>query len=149
MATSSQAPRDILAANRFMTLATADEDGTPWASPVWFATEDGRELVWVSKPEARHSRNVEARPEVGIVIFDSQQAPGTGAALYVEARAERVPEDEIDRALAVFNRVSEAQALPAWPREKVVEPARHRLYRAAAVEHSVLDAGDQRQRVDL
>jgi nitroimidazol reductase NimA-like FMN-containing flavoprotein (pyridoxamine 5'-phosphate oxidase superfamily) len=38
-------PREILAANRFMTLATADAGGTPWASPVWFATEDGRELV--------------------------------------------------------------------------------------------------------
>ena len=141
--------KEILATNRFMTLATADADGRPWASPVWFATDDGRELVWVSKPGARHSQNLAARPEVGIVIFDSTQDPGTGEALYVEARAERVPEPEIDRALAVFNRVSDEQGLPAWPREKVVEPARHRLYRAVAVEHSTLDSGDERQRVDL
>jgi len=142
-------PREILAANRFMTLATADAGGTPWASPVWFATEDGRELVWVSKPEARHSQNIAARPEVGIVIFDSQQVPGTVEALYVEARGEQVPEDETDRALDVFNRASVAQGLPAWPREDVVEPARHRLYRAVAVEHSVLDGGDHRARVEL
>ena len=88
-------------------------------------------------------------PEVGIVIFDSQQAPGTGEALYVDARAEQVPDDEINRALEVFNRASVAQGLPAWPRENVVEPARHRLYRAIAVEHSVLDAGDHRARVEL
>jgi hypothetical protein len=28
--------RSVVDANRFMTLATADEHGTPWASPVWF-----------------------------------------------------------------------------------------------------------------
>jgi nitroimidazol reductase NimA-like FMN-containing flavoprotein (pyridoxamine 5'-phosphate oxidase superfamily) len=142
-------PREILAASPFMTLATADAGGKPWASPVWFATDDGRELVWASKPEARHSLNIEARPEVGIVIFDSQQAPGTGEALYVEARAEQVPEDELDRVLDVYNRASVAQGLPAWQRGNVVEPARHRLYRAVAVEHSVLNAGDSRERVDL
>ena len=52
----------IVDANRYMTLATADETERPWASPVWFATADYRELFWVSKPEARHSRNLAVRP---------------------------------------------------------------------------------------
>jgi hypothetical protein len=29
--------KEIIDANRYMTLATADAQGTPWASPVWFA----------------------------------------------------------------------------------------------------------------
>jgi predicted pyridoxine 5'-phosphate oxidase superfamily flavin-nucleotide-binding protein len=29
--------RSIVDSNRYMTLATADESGRPWASPVWFA----------------------------------------------------------------------------------------------------------------
>ena len=38
------AARAIVEANRFMTLATADADGVPWASPVWFAPDGEREL---------------------------------------------------------------------------------------------------------
>ena len=53
--------RELLHANRYMTLATADGDGRPWASPVWFATADGRELFWASRPDTRHSRNVAER----------------------------------------------------------------------------------------
>jgi nitroimidazol reductase NimA-like FMN-containing flavoprotein (pyridoxamine 5'-phosphate oxidase superfamily) len=70
--------RAILDANRYMTLATADEPGSPWASPVWYATEDYGEFFWVSSPDARHSHNISVRPEVAMAIFDSRQAPVTG-----------------------------------------------------------------------
>ena len=32
-------PHEIIDAARYMVLATADEDGLPWASPVWFAPD--------------------------------------------------------------------------------------------------------------
>ena len=32
-----------------MTLATADADGVPWASPVWYAPDGYSELLWVSQ----------------------------------------------------------------------------------------------------
>jgi nitroimidazol reductase NimA-like FMN-containing flavoprotein (pyridoxamine 5'-phosphate oxidase superfamily) len=139
----------IVDANRYMTLATADEDGTPWASPVWFASADYREFLWVSSPEARHSRNLAVRPELAIVIFDSRQAPGTGRAVYIWATAEQVPEPDLDRGLAVYSGVSEAQALPPWNRSDVSPPAKHRLYRATAVQHFVLSSTDERLPADL
>ncbi len=46
-----------------MTLGTADEGGTPWVSPVWYAPDGYTEFLWVSDPEARHSRNLAARAE--------------------------------------------------------------------------------------
>ena len=45
----------------YMTLATADDAGRPWASPVWYAHAGSREFFWVSAPEARHSRNPQAQ----------------------------------------------------------------------------------------
>jgi hypothetical protein len=48
---SEAALKAIVDANQYMTLATADEDGLPWASPVWFASIEYRELFWVSSPE--------------------------------------------------------------------------------------------------
>ena len=39
--------------------------------------------------------------------------------------------------------------MPTWTRENVVPPARHRLYRAIASEHFVLDALETRLPVSL
>ncbi len=71
----------ITDANSYMVIGTADESGVPWVSPVWFAPEDYKEFFWVSSPEARHSRNIAARPQVAIVIFDSQVPAGSGQAV--------------------------------------------------------------------
>ncbi len=138
--------RSIVDSNRYMTLATADEHGMPWASPVWYAPEEYRELFWVSKPEARHSRNLATRPQLAIVIFDSHQAGGWNA-LYMSAVAEELA--DVDRGIRIFSRRSEAQGLPAWTREDVLPPARHRLYRATLSESFVLDPQDQRLPVSL
>jgi nitroimidazol reductase NimA-like FMN-containing flavoprotein (pyridoxamine 5'-phosphate oxidase superfamily) len=81
--------RGIIDANRYMTLATADRDGRPWASPVWFAHQGYTEFLWISRPEARHSRNLAVRPELAIVIFDSTVPAGQGQAVYVEAQGHR------------------------------------------------------------
>ena len=73
----SDLARKVIDANSYMALGTADEDGHPWVSPVWFASEDYRQFHWVSSPQARHSRNLAARPEVAIAIYDSSTAPGS------------------------------------------------------------------------
>jgi nitroimidazol reductase NimA-like FMN-containing flavoprotein (pyridoxamine 5'-phosphate oxidase superfamily) len=138
--------RSIVDTNRFMTLATADESGLPWASPVWYAPADYRELYWVSSPEARHSRNLAQRPQLAIVIFDSHE-PGGWKALYMSAVAEQLT--DVDGGIEVFSRRSAEQGLPLWRRDDVLSPARHRLYRATVSEHFVLDSHDQRLPVTL
>jgi nitroimidazol reductase NimA-like FMN-containing flavoprotein (pyridoxamine 5'-phosphate oxidase superfamily) len=135
---------DFIDFNAYMTLATADENGFPWASPVWYAAEGYAHFYWVSSPEARHSRNVAARPEVSIVIFDSQAPVGTGQGVYVSAIAEELSGTELDRGIGAFSRRSQAHGAGGWTREDVTPPARHRLYRATPSEHSVLGDKDRR-----
>jgi nitroimidazol reductase NimA-like FMN-containing flavoprotein (pyridoxamine 5'-phosphate oxidase superfamily) len=131
---------EIIKRNRYMVLATADANGVPWASPVWFATEDERVFHWISDPNARHSRNIAVRPEIAIVIFDSTVTPGEAQAVYMEARAEQCGTEGFD----VFARESEAQGLWLTRPEDVVAPAKHRLYRAVAGERTMLGPGDER-----
>jgi nitroimidazol reductase NimA-like FMN-containing flavoprotein (pyridoxamine 5'-phosphate oxidase superfamily) len=134
--------REILAANDYMTLATADEHGTPWASPVYFAAnDDATELYWVSYPDARHSRNLAQRNQTGIVVFDSTVAPGTGQAVYMEATAEQVPDGEIDHALTLYPGDPE---VTQFTRADVTGAGRLRLYRARVSAHYVLDDRDHR-----
>jgi len=140
--------RQILAANSYLTLATADADGRPWSTPVWFAADDLHAFCWVSRPGARHSVNVVVRPTVAITIFDSTVPSSEATALYVEAEATEVEANHRRAVLAVYNERSTARGLPEWTEEKVTPPAQFRLYRAIASQVYVLDDHDQRVPVD-
>jgi hypothetical protein len=123
-----------------MVLGTADEDGVPWVTPVWFAQSDHRRFIWVSSPQRRHSRNVRARPEVSIVTFDSRVALGSARAVYMSAHAEELSGAGLERDVAFFDTASQAQGLTRrWALEDVLGPAPYRLYRATVSQHWVLD----------
>jgi nitroimidazol reductase NimA-like FMN-containing flavoprotein (pyridoxamine 5'-phosphate oxidase superfamily) len=149
MPDSAATARALIDSCQYLTLATAGEDGRPWASPVWYAHEDYTRFVWVSKPEARHSRNLAARPQAGIVIFESTVAMGEGQAIYAEATVEELASDDDERWIGVFSARSEALGGPAWTTGDVRPPAPHRLYLATASAHYVLGARDERVAVSL
>lgn len=132
--------RAVLDGNSYVVLATADAGGVPWASPVWFTHEGYRELYWVSAPDARHSRNLAARPGLAMVVFDSTVRPGGGQAVYLEGTAAQVTDPaEVERGMAVFSRGSVRAGIGAWGTDRVSGHARLRLYRAVVTEHSILD----------
>jgi nitroimidazol reductase NimA-like FMN-containing flavoprotein (pyridoxamine 5'-phosphate oxidase superfamily) len=136
--------RAIVDANLYMVLGTADEEGRPWVSPVYYAPAAYREFFWVSRPDARHSLNVAARPEISIVIFDSSVPIGTGTGVYMSAVVDEPAGAERQAGIDVFSRRSLAHGGNEWGLEHVEAPAPLRLYRATAREHYVLGAGDRR-----
>jgi uncharacterized protein YhbP (UPF0306 family) len=133
--------RAIINSNRYMVLGTADQAGHPWVSPVWFASEDYAHFHWVSSPDARHSRNVAARPEVAIAIFDSTVPVGGAQAVYMSGRTEELTGTELERGIEVFGRLSEADVGRTWGLDDVRPPSIFRLYRATVSEHYVLIPG--------
>jgi Pyridoxamine 5'-phosphate oxidase len=136
----SDMAKGIIESNRYMVLGTADDAGLPWATPVWFAQAEYRRFVWVSSPDRRHSRNVNARPEVSIVIFDSQVAVGSARAVYMSARAEELSGADLEREVEFFDAAGQAQGLTRrWTLEDMLAPAPYRLYRATVSQHWVLD----------
>jgi nitroimidazol reductase NimA-like FMN-containing flavoprotein (pyridoxamine 5'-phosphate oxidase superfamily) len=128
--------RRVIDATKYMALGTADETGHPWVSPVWFATDDRRHFHWVSGHETRHSRNLEARHEVAIAIYDPSGAvPG---AVYISGTAKELTGAELEEGIEIFGRLSRTNAGRDWTLAHVQPPAPHRLYRATAVEYSVV-----------
>lgn len=142
--------RQVVDAGRYLVLATADAAGNPWPTPVWFARE-GREFVWASWPQARHSRSIAERPAVGFVVFETPvPAHGRTRAVYAEASAEEVPEADRERCLGVVDRQARAEGLGRWTTERVVPPAHLRLYHAVVSRFFVLDPDrDLRREVDV
>jgi nitroimidazol reductase NimA-like FMN-containing flavoprotein (pyridoxamine 5'-phosphate oxidase superfamily) len=143
--------REIIDASRYLVLGTAGQAGNPWTSPVWYAPGAAGEFLWVSRPDARHSRNIAERPEVSLVIFDSALPPGATRAVYVSGTASELAGADLESGIRAYSRRSAGQGLPAWAADDVTPPAEHRLYRAVASEISVLRPGgvDVRIPVDL
>lgn len=141
--------RAIIDKANYMTLATADVDGRPWASPVWYAPVGCSELLWLSRPSATHSRNLAVRGDLAIVIFDSEAPIGTGQGVYIEAVAEQVPDTDLERSVAVYSQRSQARGGPALTLSEVRDAAPHRLYRALASAHSINGQRDERVTVNV
>jgi hypothetical protein len=137
-------PAKLLASIRYMTLATVDPDGRPWASPVWYAAPAPSELLWVSRPEARHSRNIVERPDVAIVIFDSTVPNEDAQALYIEATAART-----DEGVERFSAASVAVGSPPWTEDELSGDAKHRLFRADVRRAWMLGEEEVRVEVEL
>lgn len=145
--------RQIIDDGKYMTLATADETGQPWASPVWFApSESYDEFYWVSRPDALHSLNIAVRPEISFAIFDSTLPPGETGAVYVAASAAMLEGDDMLTGIEIFSARSVAQGIGPWTAEHVGPDRAVRLYRAAVAQHWILDRdnpapGDHRRAV--
>jgi hypothetical protein len=129
--------REIIDTNAYMTLATADEHGQPWASPVFYWVDGYTDFYWMSATDVVHSRNVAVRPRVSIVIFDSRAAEGTAVPVYMSALAEQVADADVERAVAFFPGPGPRGGCPVSAAE-LRAPAPYRLYRASVTETSML-----------
>ena len=138
----SDLARSVIDGNSYMVLGTADQSGHPWVSPVWFATVDRRHFHWVSGHETRHSRNLEARHEIAIVIYGPSSAPvGTVGAVYISGTAKELTGAELQEGIEIFGRLSRTNEGRDWQLADVQPPSEHRLYRATAVEYYILVRG--------
>jgi nitroimidazol reductase NimA-like FMN-containing flavoprotein (pyridoxamine 5'-phosphate oxidase superfamily) len=128
--------RDVVDTNRYLTLGTVGADGPPRLTPVFYTHHEYRELYWVSSPDARHSLNLAGQPAVTIVIFDSTVDPVRTRAVYLDAAARQVPDDELPTACdRAFRRVGPGAR--AFGPEDLSGSAPLRLYRADVTSHAV------------
>ena len=134
-----QRAAELVAANKYLTLATADTDGRPWASPVYFTPDGHTRFYWASSPDARHSRNIAVNPAVSLVIFDSTAGFGAAEAVYLTARADLVPDAELAECAPLF--ASRYQELREYTADELRAPADLRLYRATVTEAWTLVRG--------
>lgn len=122
--------RAILDRISYITLATVDEHGRPWNSPVYYAYDHAHRAYWGSHISSQHSRNIRQNAQGFIVVYDSTVPPGTGigGGVYIEAHCVELshPDD-----VAAAHRIMQARCpTPIWTLEEVQGDAPVRLYRA-------------------
>ena len=89
-----------------MSIATTNEDGSPWCSAVYFGYEEDLTLYWVSWVDANRSQNIMRDGRAMAMIFDSTLEQVHAHGLYIEGRAEMltVEEDKQKAADAIYLR---------------------------------------------
>lgn len=141
---------EVLAANKYMVLSTADASGAPWASPVYFAYDGLERFWWVSRPTSEHSRNIAERADVAVVVYDSTVAIGKGIAVYARGTAELVAEADIENEIAYFSARSVEHGIGEWTAADVRDPKELRLYRATVTGRWIKPAdGGPDRRIEL
>lgn len=88
--------KKILEANLVGTVATLNEDGSPWATPVHIFA-DNTALYWFSKAEQQHSQNIARDGRVSVALW--ARVDGTFGA-YISGTAERLSAEKTAEILA-------------------------------------------------
>lgn len=128
--TPSERAKYIIENVKLMTIATADAKGKPWASTVGFAYDSSYNLYWVSHKDHLHSRNIKARPQIGIVIF-GPVSPNEQDGVYFDAEAfELENEEDITAGMTVMSKLQNPKKFSIRSIEDVRGDASWRIYKA-------------------
>ncbi len=94
----------ILDSTIFCTLSTVCNDGSPWASPVFFVFDNNSNIYWWTDAESVHSQNLDRDNRVFITMFNPNASEKEAAGVYMEAKARILEEgEELKSALALYN----------------------------------------------
>jgi uncharacterized protein YhbP (UPF0306 family) len=83
--------RRLLDASHLCAIATVTDRGQAYVNTAYFAWSRELRIVWLSDPDATHSRNLAKNPSVAIAVYDSTQSwdkPDRGIQLFGAARPE-------------------------------------------------------------
>lgn len=114
--------RRLLDASSLCAIATVSPRNRPHINTAYFAWSRELDLVWLSEPHARHSRNVHTNRNVAIAVYDSNQSwgkPDRGIQLFGSAR-------ELVGRAALDSRATYARRFPEYADTELTE---YRFYR--------------------
>ncbi len=94
----------ILAETSTLTLATTEPDGTPRATPVYFAVTPEVGLVFLSDPATPHARNLADRPSIAVAVYADVEDWRAIRGLQMKGTALRLDDDAAQEALALYRR---------------------------------------------
>jgi general stress protein 26 len=111
---------EALTRTDIMALATLDEDGGSWTSPVQFHYDEHLHLHFASLADARHVRNLQRDPRVSAAIYSYPGPPGGNLGLQIKGTAKPVPGERSEGWLQF-----EITPAEAWLFDSRVDRQRH------------------------
>jgi len=120
--------QQILRTIQYATIATSDEQGNPWNTPVFCAFDDDSNIYWSSHPDSVHSLNIANNHKAFIVFYSSPAGEGKGSGLYMNTDVRALENlEEIKLALTLLG---ERRGKPFLHIEKYIGSGTQRIYKA-------------------
>jgi uncharacterized protein YhbP (UPF0306 family) len=97
------AARALLEASPLCAIATVTRNGHAYINTAYFAASPELQLVWLSEPDATHSRNIKETRTAAVAVYDSTQTwgkPDRGIQLF--GAAHQATDAEARRAEALY-----------------------------------------------
>ncbi|HMS25185.1 MAG TPA: pyridoxamine 5'-phosphate oxidase family protein [Acidimicrobiia bacterium] len=129
----------------YMTIASVNEDHSPWISPVYFNYDDECNLYWISFKDAIHSRNVTMNKKASISIFDSTAPNWKGDGVYLQCDVE-VLEADVDIAQGIKSYYGGRHVPHALDHKEISDYQTNkpwRIYKAAPYDIATLGEGSE------
>lgn len=132
--TLAERTRRILTEAGYLTLATTDGDGRPWAAVLQYAwLPDPLRFLFGSATASRHSRHVAARPAVSGALFvtDDGELTAVDGAQFTGACRELVADEVAAHHAAFYDALlpdATSRAEYTLPVTALLPPADHRIY---------------------
>lgn len=130
--------QQILNDIQYATLATSDNAGNPWNTPVFFAYDERHNIYWSSHPDSVHSQNIVSNGKTFIVIYNSKASEGEGVGLYIEASVSVL--DETPDIKYALDLIGKRRGKPFEHIEKFQSNGMQRIFKATPVNCWLNDA---------
>ncbi|WP_461534908.1 pyridoxamine 5'-phosphate oxidase family protein [Spongorhabdus nitratireducens] len=95
-------PAELLETNHYCVLATANSEGEPWNTPLFYAFDHNWQLYWISSTDCHHSRLLAENPKASAVIYEPPGVSHETSALYLSGTAAICEGAEIEQALEFY-----------------------------------------------
>jgi uncharacterized protein YhbP (UPF0306 family) len=92
----------LMAETCTLTLSTIEPDGSPRATPVFFAFDDQATLVFLSERDTPHCHNLERQPFVAAALYPEVSDWTELRGLQIKGLASAVPKSEQEAAVVVY-----------------------------------------------
>ena len=102
--TNAEKARRIISANNYLTLATSDLNGKPWAAPLYYAYDKDFNFYFISASDSLHVKHIQENENVSVAIFDTHDPVGEGDGVQLEGIAHRLGILDLPYALYVYFR---------------------------------------------
>jgi uncharacterized protein YhbP (UPF0306 family) len=102
MITDDGKAKRVIEKNFFMTVSTADIDGSPWISPLYYAFDDSYTFYWYSSKLTKHSGIITRNNRVAVTIFNSNLTENDLGGVFFTGKAYELDEKELSHALDVY-----------------------------------------------
>ncbi len=124
--------KQLLKDARHASMATVNQDGSPHNTPFMFMYDEKlKHVYWGSHPESEHSKNILRTGQIFVVLYDAIERGG----LYMKATdAHPLDGVELDKALAIHNKLREARGQDFLPLSYYVGSSPQRMWAASIIQ---------------